>query len=154
MIYIVPTDTCYGLGCGIFDSIGYDTIYEMKKRSKNKPLAVLIPTWKDLFSITNLTQEQRQFLEDYPHPWTLLVDVADSFREATIMEDRKLYPQIAIRVGESCVSESVYAQMTTPFFLTSANVSNKGAPKTKKEIQKNFNTYKKQMFTLPGSKPK
>lgn len=154
MIYIVPTDTCFGLGCSIFDQKRYDRIYTMKKRSKSKPLAVLVPTWKDLFSIANLTAQQRQFLVDYEHPWTLLTDVSDSFRSGTLLEDTATYPQVAIRVGELCVDERVYTEMTTPFFLTSANISDTWAPKNKKEIQKNFSKYSNEMFFLPWWEPK
>ena len=40
-VIIFPTDTVYGIGTPIFDTKGIDKIYEIKKRSKDKPLACL-----------------------------------------------------------------------------------------------------------------
>ena len=153
MIYIVPTDTCFGIGCGLFDTTGYELVYTAKNRPKNKPLAVLVPTWEDLFEATSLTRQQKQFLVDYDHAWTLLADVKESFRSGTILEDRDMYPQVAIRVGEVCVDESVYSQMTTPFFLTSANISDQGVPQDIAGIKKDFKKYLPQIMFLPGKNP-
>lgn len=40
-LIIYPTDTVYGIGCGIFDLENIRRIYDIKHRSFDKPLACL-----------------------------------------------------------------------------------------------------------------
>ncbi len=38
-VIIYPTDTVYGLGCGLSNKRGIERIYEIKRRSKKRPLS-------------------------------------------------------------------------------------------------------------------
>ncbi|HPL63857.1 MAG TPA: Sua5/YciO/YrdC/YwlC family protein, partial [Syntrophales bacterium] len=38
-IIVYPTDTVYGLGCDLFNKKGIEKIYEIKRRSRKKPLS-------------------------------------------------------------------------------------------------------------------
>lgn len=72
MIYIIPTDTCFGLACSIDDKISYDKIYKIKGRPKNKPFAIMIDEIYHLSSLLN--EKQIEFLKNYSRPWTILID--------------------------------------------------------------------------------
>ncbi len=45
---VLPTDTIYGLSASVFSREAVERIYQLKKRSKNKPLIVLISSLDDL----------------------------------------------------------------------------------------------------------
>ena len=64
-IYIVPTDTCYGIACEISDVKSYEKIYKMKKRNFDMPLAIMVPNYNWFKENTYLTDEQIDFLKNY-----------------------------------------------------------------------------------------
>ena len=72
MIYCIPTDTCYGLACNLFDEVGYKDIYKIKNRSQDKPLAFVVPTLEAIFDYVDISEEQLLFLKKYEYPFTLL----------------------------------------------------------------------------------
>ncbi|MDR2641061.1 MAG: Sua5/YciO/YrdC/YwlC family protein [Candidatus Peribacteria bacterium] len=74
MIYILPTDTCFGLACPIVEHESYDKIYKIKKREFGKPLAILVPNFEWLEKYTILTKEQIDFLKKYDKPFTILTE--------------------------------------------------------------------------------
>jgi len=74
MIYILPTDTCYGIACALEDKKSYEKIYKIKKRSFDKPLAIMVEDFKWLRNNTDLTDEQVDFLERYEKPFTVLTN--------------------------------------------------------------------------------
>ena len=73
MIYIIPTDTCYGLA-GSYDEVAYEQIYTIKHRDLSKPLAILVKNFEDLPKYITISEEQIDILRTYPHPWSCLAD--------------------------------------------------------------------------------
>ncbi|MEA2070501.1 MAG: Sua5/YciO/YrdC/YwlC family protein, partial [Asgard group archaeon] len=41
-ILVYPTETAYGIGCNAYNAKAIKEIYEIKKRPKNQPLAVIV----------------------------------------------------------------------------------------------------------------
>jgi L-threonylcarbamoyladenylate synthase len=74
MIYIFPTDTCFGLACSITEIKDYEKIYKIKKRDFGKPLAILVENFEWLEKYTTLTKEQVNFLKNYKKPFTILTE--------------------------------------------------------------------------------
>jgi tRNA A37 threonylcarbamoyladenosine synthetase subunit TsaC/SUA5/YrdC len=74
MIYILPTDTCYGLACPLEDKKNYEKIYKMKKRRFEKPLALMVKNFAWLSENTDLTDQQIDFLKAYEKPFTVLTN--------------------------------------------------------------------------------
>ncbi|MDR3151100.1 MAG: Sua5/YciO/YrdC/YwlC family protein [Candidatus Peribacteria bacterium] len=72
MIYIIPTDTCFGISCSITEYKDYEKIYKIKKRDYKKPLVILVPNFEWLEKYTDITKEQVNFLKNYEKPWTIL----------------------------------------------------------------------------------
>ena len=52
-VIIFPTDTVYGIGARIKDTLALEKIYEIKKRPKDKRLAVLCSSLEDIESSIN-----------------------------------------------------------------------------------------------------
>ena len=55
-VIIFPTDTVYGIGAKITDIEALEKIYEIKKRPKDKRLAVLCASVSDIEKIAYLIQ--------------------------------------------------------------------------------------------------
>jgi tRNA A37 threonylcarbamoyladenosine synthetase subunit TsaC/SUA5/YrdC len=68
---LLPTDTCYGLA-GEFTEQDYLEIYRRKGRDFDKLLAILVEDFDDMRRYIEISDEQIEFLRDYPHPWSFL----------------------------------------------------------------------------------
>lgn len=137
MLYIIPTDTCFWLACPITDTKNYEKIYKIKKRSYDKPLAILVEDFKWLEKYTSLTKEQVEFLKKYDKAFTILTEssytkIWINFVDEETWEEfrnREIYEKIAFRVANNPIQQKLIKQ-EWPLFLTSANET------WKKEIYK------------------
>lgn len=147
MIYILPTDTCYGIWCAFDDKKNYEKIYKIKKRSHDMPLAIMVKNFKWLRDNTDLTDEQVDFCERYEKPFTVLtnsrnielfLEYSDDNEEYFINKD--VYTQIAFRVAHNDIQESLINSVW-PIWLTSANLSWAGETYDIWKIEKDFEYY-------------
>jgi L-threonylcarbamoyladenylate synthase len=78
-IGVIPTDTIYGIVGSALDSQVVEKIYVLRKRSKDKPMIILISSIKDLdkFNI-KLSEKQKNFLENnWPNPLSVVLSCSD-----------------------------------------------------------------------------
>ena len=64
-VIIFPTDTVYGIGAKITDTLALEKIYEIKKRPKDKRLAVLCSSLEDIESIAYLNDDAIKLINHY-----------------------------------------------------------------------------------------
>lgn len=65
-VFCFPTDTVYGLGCLYNDEIALKKIYDIKKRSNIKPLAILVSNTNDInMLVCSIPSYAKQLMEDY-----------------------------------------------------------------------------------------
>lgn len=122
MIYLLPTDTCYGLA-GTYDSTAYKQIYAIKHRDVSKPLALLVRNFEDLTKYINISEEQINLLRSYPYPWSCIADRKVDSPIPTKLRENPKYQKLSLRVAEVCIPESIRDRLPYPLFLTSANHS-------------------------------
>lgn len=131
MIYILPTDTCYWIACPIHEIKAYNGIYKIKKRSYDKPLAILVSDFKWLEENTSLTFEQIEFLKKYEKPFTILTDCThlkvwvnyiDEDNNEFINRDK--YEKFAFRVANNDIQKKLLKKHG-PLFMTSVNYTGK-----------------------------
>ncbi|MDD5213286.1 MAG: Sua5/YciO/YrdC/YwlC family protein [Candidatus Gracilibacteria bacterium] len=137
MIYIIPTDTCFGLACPTNDIEGYTEIYKLKNRDYSKLIAIMLPDFESLEKYTFVTDEQIEFLKNYNKPFSVLLQPKN--KENLINKNIKnynLYDKISFRVASEINKD--FLNKTGAIFLTSANIS--GFPETYKieEIKEQF----------------
>lgn len=78
-IVVMPTDTIYGIVGLALNQKTVEKIYQLRKRSLDKPFIILIGSMDDLkeFGI-KLTQSQRYFLQiHWPNPVSVVLEVTD-----------------------------------------------------------------------------
>ena len=76
-IWVIPTDTIYGIVGSALDPESVERIYDLRKRNINKPLIILISLISDLEKFdVKLTDKQREFLEkNWPNPLSVVLPV-------------------------------------------------------------------------------
>ena len=127
MLFILPTNTCFWIGCDIDDIESYKNIYKIKWRDFSKPMAIFIDDIRRFKYISNLTKEQIDFLKNYEKPWTVLIDKKD-IKDKKILEaidnlpNKEQYKKIAFRVAHTFM-QRIFIYKRNYFFLTSANKS-------------------------------
>lgn len=137
-LFIIPTDTCYGLGCPINDLHWYQRIYEIKWRWYDKPLAIVVYDINYLRDNTNLTDKQIEFIKNYKYPFTIL-----STTRQDILPDvsnKSLYEKLAFRIAETNLQKKLIEKYG-PIFLTSANFSGEKEIYTIKDLKEKFSQY-------------
>ncbi len=152
MIFLLPTDTCYGLAWG-FNEQDYLEIYRRKWRDFTKQLALLVEDFDDMRKYIEISDEQIDFLRHYPYPWSFLGKRNPEFQLPDWMDSEK-YSMISLRVASVCIrhreewsdpeiqkwiisSDWIASQARNdetwkiqfPLFLTSANLA--GMPESK-----------------------
>jgi len=87
-----------------------------------------------------ISDEQIEFLRQYPHPWSFLGKKKSDFILPEWMESEK-YQMLSIRVAKVCLPTLQHFNTPTlqfPLFLTSANLSGQRESKTLAEAREVF----------------
>ena len=76
-VAVIPTDTIYGIVGPALNENTVEAVYQLRKRSTDKPMIILIFSLDDLkkFDIL-LTEKQREFLnQHWPNPLSVLLPI-------------------------------------------------------------------------------
>ena len=140
MIFLLPTDTCYGLAWE-FTEQDYHEIYRLKWRDFSKQLAFLVEDFEDMKTYIEIADNQIEFLKKYPYPWSFLWKKNPYFILPDFLDSNE-YEMISLRVAQVCIPTIPLSNHPTippfPLFLTSANISGKGESKTLAEAREYF----------------
>jgi len=117
MVIIFPTDTVYGIGTKIFDIDGIEKIYEIKKRSKDKPLACLCANIKQIDDIAILDNNARLLINKFlPGALTIVLKAKDE------VINKIGYKTIGVRIPNSKIALNILNE-NGPMLTTSVNDS-------------------------------
>jgi tRNA A37 threonylcarbamoyladenosine synthetase subunit TsaC/SUA5/YrdC len=126
MLFIIPTDTCFGLGCFLDDVESYKQIYKIKWRNFDKPISIFV-SQDYFFENIILTEKEKWFIQTYDLPFTLLVDkknIKDQnlIKKIDNLPNFEIYTKIAFRIAHTELQKKLLLWQLY-FFLTSANKS-------------------------------
>lgn len=121
---VYPTETVYGLGADATDAEAVERVFELKGRSRDKPLSVAFPDVETALSTVPATDRAERFAREFlPGPVTVVVARGSTFPDVlTAGEDR-----VGIRVPDHDLSRDLPRQADTPITATSANRSGSGS---------------------------
>ncbi|MFA4905521.1 MAG: L-threonylcarbamoyladenylate synthase [Candidatus Margulisiibacteriota bacterium] len=122
-IVIFPTETVYGIGTLASNEKGVKRIYEIKKRSSDKPLQVLIADLKQIESLAlEITPKARELMKKHwPGPLTLVFKA-------------KSGGSVGIRMPKHDWLLKLIKE-TGPLAATSANLSGETEPISAQEVK-------------------
>ncbi len=117
----MPTDTFYGLAADPFNLRAVEHVYDVKSRSKHKPLSLLIESVDQAEELTKPLSEQFYALarKFWPGPLTLIVKAASRLPLKVTANTGN----VALRVPAAKIPIEVVRAAQVPITATSANVS-------------------------------
>ncbi len=122
-----PTDTCYGLGCSIFEKKSIDAIYRIKRLAPGKPLSFICSDLKHISEYAQVSNRAYKLMRKLlPGPYTF---VLPSTREVPRLLQSKR-KQVGIRVPDHPVVLEVVRQLGHPIISTTCQMDGDEYPCT------------------------
>lgn len=130
-LILYPTDTVWGIGCDPTNEKAVSRIYELKKRSDEKAMIVLVADERDIMQYVAAPDLSLfDHLDKTTKPTTVVYDGALGFADNLVANDGS----IAIRICKDGFCRQLIKRHRKPIVSTSANISGMPAPKFFKEI--------------------
>ena len=115
---IFPTDTLPAIGCL---PKFFQTIYDFKKRDRNKPLILMGSEHKQLIEyVHDSAREDYENIATKYWPGALTIVVPSSERQAAVLTSNDL--SLGLRIPNSLIAQSLMRE-TGPLLTSSANIS-------------------------------
>ena len=115
----IPTETVYGIGVDPYSQSAVDKIFELKERSLDKPLSVLISSYEEISKL-DIVSKIPDVVELYwPGPLTIIVETKAKFANGVGTNNPLT---IGIRVPDNELAIELLKN-TGPLAVTSANIS-------------------------------
>ncbi len=130
-IILYPTDTIWGLGCDATNSDAVKKIYEIKQRTDNKAMLVLVDSIGRIQSyVEQIPDIAWDLVEMRDKPLTIIYPKARNFATNLLAKDGS----IGIRVTNEAFSKKLCETFRRPIVSTSANISGQPSPANFSEI--------------------
>jgi len=134
----MPTDTFYGLAVDPFNLRAVDQVYEIKSRSRHKPLSLLIESVDQAEDLTRPLPSHfyalaRRF---WPGPLTIIVRAAPRLPLKVTANTGN----VAIRVPNAPIPLAIIRQAGIPLTATSANISGEAECTTAQGVKEQLGT--------------
>lgn len=130
-IILYPTDTVWGIGCDATDAKAVERIFQLKKRSDNKAMIVLVAEERDVLRyVVNPDLRVFEYLEQCERPTTVVYSGAIGLADNLTGRDGS----IAMRICRDDFCQHIIKRLRKPIVSTSANISGLPVPKTFTEI--------------------
>lgn len=153
-VLLYPTDTVYGIGCHGLCEPALEKILQLKRRTPDKGLLLLIPDLETAERLTDRLPRQFQRLADrlWPGPVTFLVPAASTIPVSVTGNQGK----VGIRYPRLPFLRLWLERLAVPIVSTSANLSGQPTPESGSRLETLFGP-KVDLFldagTLPESAP-
>lgn len=128
---LYPTDTIWGIGCDATNSKAISKIYQIKSRSAEKNLIILLDAFSNIKNyVENAPAQVEDLINTYEKPLTIVFSKAKNLAKNLIAEDGT----IAIRVVKHSFCENLIKKFGKPIISTSANLSGTRPPAVFRDI--------------------
>lgn len=130
-LILYPTDTVWGIGCDATNETAVSKIYQLKKRSDEKAMIVLLADEKDILKhVAAPDLAVFDYLQQTVKPTTVIYDGAIGFAENIVSATGS----IAIRICKEDFCRQLIRRFRKPIVSTSANISGEPTPAIFKNI--------------------
>lgn len=114
-ILAFPTDTCYALGCSIFEKKAIDELYRIKRLPSQKPFSFICNDLKDISTYAHVSNRAYKLMRKLlPGPYTFVLPATRDVPKI-LRSKRK---QVGIRVPDQPVILEVVRQLGHPLIST------------------------------------
>jgi len=142
-VLVCPTDTVYGLICDAKNEKAVKKLFQIKKRSKGKPIPIFVRDIKMAESFAHINENQKNFLEKV---WLGKITVVLKRKEDCGLP-KILFGKIrtiGLRIPNFELVNILLKKLNQPLTGTSANISGRPASTKIKEVLKQFENKKNQ----------
>ena len=130
-IILYPTDTIWGIGCDATNEKAVQRVYELKRRSDNKAMLVLLDSDAKLDRyVSDVPDIAWDLIRLADKPLTIIYSNAKNLAPNLLAEDGS----VGIRVTKEEFSQKLCERFRRPLVSTSANVSGEPSPANFGEI--------------------
>ena len=130
-IILYPTDTIWGIGCDATNEKAVQRVYELKRRSDNKAMLVLLDSDAKLDRyVSEVPDIAWDLIRLADKPLTIIYSNAKNLAPNLLAEDGS----VGIRVTNEEFSQKLCERFRRPLVSTSANVSGEPSPANFGEI--------------------
>ncbi len=130
-VILYPTDTIWGIGCDATNADAVKRVYEIKQRTDNKAMLVLLENPNRLNSYVDVVPDVAWDLIDATDkPMTIIYPQAKNLAPNLVGEDKT----IGIRITEEDFTAQLIQRFRKPIVSTSANISGEPSPANFSEI--------------------
>ena len=130
-IILYPTDTIWGIGCDATNEKAVQRVYELKRRSDNKAMLVLLDSDAKLDRyVSDVPDIAWDLIRLADKPLTIIYSNAKNLAPNLLAEDGS----VGIRVTNEEFSQKLCERFRRPLVSTSANVSGEPSPANFEEI--------------------
>jgi L-threonylcarbamoyladenylate synthase len=144
---IFPTDTAFGIGCRMDDDKAVKRVYQIRNRSKEKALLVLVSSVKMAEKYVFINDEVRKELIEKYWPGALTIILKCKPEKVSNMVTANTNT-LAVRLPDHEVLKKIIEDVGVPVVAPSANFSGKPTPFELSEIDERLKS--KVDFILPG----
>ncbi|WP_265037020.1 L-threonylcarbamoyladenylate synthase [Wolbachia endosymbiont (group A) of Anomoia purmunda] len=120
LLVCFPTETVYALACNALDNESIGKIYQIKKRSQNKPLSIFV---SDIYNLTKIAKVKARYIDLINHfspgPITYILPLKNN----NILPNEFFKDSIGIRIPEHPIAISILNKLKVPIVATSINIS-------------------------------
>lgn len=128
---LYPTDTVWGIGCDATSEEAIKKVFELKGRSNEKSLIILLDDDRKLNKyVRDIPEVAWDILDHADSPMTIVYPGAINLPKQLIAKDGS----IAIRIIKEGFSHQLIRKYKKPIVSTSANISGEPSPKNRKDI--------------------
>ncbi len=125
-IILYPTDTIWGIGCDATNADAVQKVIDLKGRSREKSLIIVLDTDNKLQSYVNDVPDVAYDLIEYAEkPLTIIFSGAKNLAPNVINEDGS----VGIRIVNHPFCTELLKRFRKPIVSTSANISGEPSPK-------------------------
>lgn len=125
-----PTETVYGLGCDALNPVAIERAFELKGRSREKPISLAVPDLSEVGEYTRPSEREVAFMEEFlPGPVTVVL-AARSVVPPVLTAGRD---RVGVRIPDHPVALELLSHVN-PITATSANRSGAESARRIEEI--------------------
>jgi len=115
-LIIYPTDTCYGIGCDLFNKKAIRRIYQLKKRPLTKPFSFVCADLKDISLYAKVSNDAYRIMKrSLPGPYTFILEGTRLVPKLMLTSRRT----VGIRVPNNQICLDIVKGLSRPIISTS-----------------------------------
>lgn len=136
-IVIFPTETVYGMAIYYDDEIAYNNLINLKKRSFDKPISIMVRSSFNLDDYFIISDKARRIINKFlPGPLTIILKLKTSFPYQSHLG----IGNVGIRIPKDKKLQKLLNKVNKPLQVTSCNISNNKPCCSYKEANNLFGT--------------